>query len=50
MTVLVSRPEVLDDERRTAMLEQLALVDAEVQKALAGGGDKYVQRHHDRGK
>ena len=50
MTVLISRPEVLSDERRDAMLEQIALVDAEVQKALAGGGEKYVDRHHARGK
>ena len=50
MTRLVSRPDVLSGERRTAMLEQLALVDAEVAKACAGGGQKYVERHHARGK
>jgi acetyl-CoA carboxylase carboxyltransferase component len=32
------------------MLEQLALVQAEVDKALAGGGEKYTQRHLARGK
>src|SRR5690349_3736083 len=32
------------------MLEQLALVHAEVDKALAGGGEKYTQRHLARGK
>jgi acyl-CoA carboxylase subunit beta len=33
-----------------AMTAKLAEVDAEHAKALAGGGNKYVQRHHDRGK
>ena len=32
------------------MLEQLALVQAEVDKALMGGGQKYVDRHKARGK
>ncbi len=50
MTVLTSRPDVLADERRTAMLEQLDLVSAEVEKALGGGGAKYVERHLARGK
>ena len=50
MTVLSSRPDVLSDERREAMLAQLALVDAEVAKALAGGGEKYTARHLARGK
>jgi acyl-CoA carboxylase subunit beta len=35
---------------REAMLAKLRLLDAEHAKALAGGGEKYVQRHHDRGK
>ncbi|MGZ6791833.1 MAG: acyl-CoA carboxylase subunit beta, partial [Mycobacteriales bacterium] len=50
MTVLVSRPDVLSEERREAMLEQLALVQVEVDKALAGGGEKYAARHRARGK
>ncbi|MFB4311529.1 acyl-CoA carboxylase subunit beta [Actinomadura sp. GTD37] len=32
------------------MLEKLAALDAEHAKALAGGGEKYVARHHERGK
>ena len=35
---------------REAMLAQLAEVDAEHAKALAGGGPKYTERHHQRGK
>jgi hypothetical protein len=35
---------------RAVMLEKLAALDAEQAKALAGGGEKYVKRHHDRGK
>ncbi len=50
MTVLTSRPGALSTERRAAMLEQLALVAAEVDKALAGGGEKYAARHLSRGK
>jgi acetyl-CoA carboxylase carboxyltransferase component len=38
------------DERRTAMLEKLAELDSEHVKAVAGGGEKYVDRHHQRGK
>ncbi|WP_199748001.1 carboxyl transferase domain-containing protein [Actinomadura sp. WAC 06369] len=37
-------------ERRAAMLEKLAELDAEHAKALAGGGEKYVERHRRRGK
>src|SRR4029078_5715409 len=33
-----------------AMTAKLAELEAEHAKALAGGGEKYVQRHHDRGK
>ncbi|TCM45620.1 acyl-CoA carboxylase subunit beta [Kribbella sp. VKM Ac-2568] len=32
------------------MLEKLAALETEHQKALAGGGEKYVARHHKRGK
>jgi len=35
---------------REAMLEKLADLDAEHAKAVAGGGEKYVDRHHGRGK
>ncbi|MDT0415116.1 MULTISPECIES: acyl-CoA carboxylase subunit beta [unclassified Streptomyces] len=36
--------------RRAALLDKLAALDAEHAKALAGGGEKYVTRHHGRGK
>jgi acyl-CoA carboxylase subunit beta len=36
--------------RRTAMLAKIAALDAEHAKAVAGGGEKYVDRHHARGK
>ncbi len=35
---------------REAMLEKLADLEAEHAKAVAGGGPKYVERHHARGK
>ena len=35
---------------REAMLEKLADLDAEHARAVAGGGEKYVDRHHARGK
>ncbi len=35
---------------REAMLAKLAALDAEHAKAVAGGGAKYVERHHQRGK
>ncbi|MEV4893360.1 carboxyl transferase domain-containing protein [Nonomuraea sp. NPDC055795] len=37
-------------ERRAAMLVKLADLDAEHAKAVAGGGEKYVDRHRKRGK
>ena len=37
-------------EAAKAMLARLAELDAELAKALAGGGAKYVDRHHARGK
>ncbi|GAA3821086.1 carboxyl transferase domain-containing protein [Nocardioides panacisoli] len=37
-------------ERRTAMLEKIESLHAEQAKAVAGGGEKYVARHRDRGK
>jgi len=35
---------------REAMLAKLADLDAEHAKAVGGGGQKYVDRHHARGK
>ena len=35
---------------RGAMLEKLAALETEVARAVAGGGGKYVERHHARGK
>jgi acyl-CoA carboxylase subunit beta len=35
---------------REAMLAKIADLDAEQAKAVAGGGEKYVERHHARGK
>ena len=34
---------------RAAMLDKLADLDAEHAKAVAGGGEKYIERHHARG-
>ncbi|MGV0583050.1 carboxyl transferase domain-containing protein [Mycobacteroides chelonae] len=53
MTILrtainTSSPEYVD--AAAAMATKLAEVNAETAKALAGGGDKYVARHHERGK
>ncbi len=36
--------------RRASMLAKLEELDGEHAKALAGGGQKYVKRHRDRGK
>ncbi len=38
------------NDNRTAMLEKLADLDAQHAVAVAGGGEKYVERHHARGK
>ena len=35
---------------RESMLAKLADLEAEHAKAVAGGGEKYVERHHARGK
>src|SRR5207247_4535559 len=35
---------------RDVMLAKLGEIDAEHAKAIAGGGPKYTQRHHERGK
>ncbi|MDA3661089.1 acyl-CoA carboxylase subunit beta [Mycobacterium xenopi] len=37
-------------EAATALTAKLAEIDRELAKALAGGGPKYVERHHSRGK
>ncbi len=37
-------------DNRTAMLDKIADLEAEHAKAVAGGGEKYVERHHARGK
>ncbi|MGK2880257.1 MAG: acyl-CoA carboxylase subunit beta [Mycobacterium sp.] len=53
MTALVSALNVASpgyDEAAAAMATKLDELHAEQAKALAGGGAKYVQRHHDRGK
>ncbi len=39
-----------EQTRREAHLAKLADLDAEHAKAVAGGGEKYVERHHARGK
>ena len=53
MTVLRSTLDTGSAEfaaNRDAMLAKLAEIDAEHAKAIAGGGPKYTQRHHERGK
>jgi acyl-CoA carboxylase subunit beta len=53
MTVLTSTVDPSSPEYRAnrgALLAQIANVDAEHAKAVAGGGAKYVERHHGRGK
>src|SRR5437764_15412461 len=37
-------------ERRAALLEQLAEIEAQLAIARGGGGEKYVERHRQRGK
>ncbi|MFE0101687.1 acyl-CoA carboxylase subunit beta [Streptomyces sp. NPDC059009] len=53
MTVLATALDPADPDHtahREAMLAKLAELAAEQDKALAGGGEKYVQRHRKRGK
>ncbi len=53
MTTIRSTVDTRADEfaaNREAMLEKLAEIDAEQAKAVAGGGEKYVERHRKRGK
>lgn len=40
----------IETERREAMLEKVAALAEEQAKAVAGGGEKYVERHRRRGK
>ena len=37
-------------ERRAALIAQLAEIDAQLALARGGGGEKYVERHRQRGK
>ncbi len=51
--MIISRLDTADpayQARRRAMLAKLADLDAEHGKAVAGGGEKYVDRHRRRGK
>lgn len=50
MTVLKSTPAADGTEYREAMLGKLDALREDQAKALAGGGEKYVARHLDRGK
>jgi len=53
MTALRSTLDTASAEfaaNRDVMLGKLADIDAEHAKAIAGGGPKYTQRHHERGK
>ncbi|MDF0532113.1 acyl-CoA carboxylase subunit beta [Tsukamurella sp. 8F] len=50
MTVLTSTPPADAAENRENMLAKLGELEAELAKALAGGGEKYVERHRGRGK
>ncbi|MDI3422147.1 acyl-CoA carboxylase subunit beta [Streptomyces luteolus] len=53
MTVLPSSLDPTDPDHtahRAAMLDKIAELEAEHAKALAGGGEKYVERHRGRGK
>ena len=44
-------PELtVEEQRRATMLARLVDLDAEHAKAVAGGGEKYIERHHKRGK
>jgi len=49
MTAGTTEPTVEETGRR-AMLAKLEELDAEHAKAVAGGGEKYIERHHARGK
>ncbi|MFI7674689.1 acyl-CoA carboxylase subunit beta [Actinophytocola sp. NPDC049390] len=53
MTTINSTVDTTSTEHkanREAMLDKLAEIEAEHAKAVAGGGDKYIERHRKRGK
>lgn len=50
MSVLTSRLDPAATENRQHMLAKLAELETAHAQALAGGGPKYVERHHRRGK
>ncbi len=50
MSTRVPEEVAQQPSRRAAMLEKLADLEAEHAKAVGGGGEKYVERHHARGK
>jgi acetyl-CoA carboxylase carboxyltransferase component len=53
MTILKSHIDRASPDytaNRAALLEKIAQLDADHAKAVAGGGEKYVARHHKRGK
>ncbi len=49
-TVETSQMNATDDSRRSSMLAKIADLEAQHAVAVAGGGEKYVERHHARGK
>ncbi len=50
MTAPATGTATASSSRRAAMLAKIAALDGELAKAVAGGGPKYVERHHARGK
>ncbi|WP_275106542.1 carboxyl transferase domain-containing protein [Nocardioides daphniae] len=40
----------VEEQRRAHLLSKLADLDEQHAKAVAGGGEKYIERHHKRGK
>jgi len=47
---MTASAETAASERRTSMLAKIADLETEHARAVAGGGEKYVERHHARGK
>lgn len=53
MTTIKSKVEVNSPEfisNRESLLEKLSVINEQMQLALLGGGEKYIQRHKNRGK
>ncbi|HWM38861.1 MAG TPA: carboxyl transferase domain-containing protein [Streptomyces sp.] len=53
MSILQSALDVAGEEyaeHRRTMLERIGELDAELAKSVAGGGEKYIERHRKRGK